>query len=389
MHPTRAKRRRQLDFTRHVPLRAQKLAHSPARALRRVQQPARASTRANAPSRARRVAATRSHAPARARRLATTGRHAPTHPAEPLTRAAAALSRANPRRSTSLDQQRDYSSGTNERVPEATGRGQKKRPEKRSQEGGHRGQEKRRDKKNCPRNKAQDQSSEVATTAMMAVDESDVLLAASADEEDLYGWQTTQRRIVGKGTVRFRMADGRSMKVTGIRHVSLRCKIRSDETLKLVEEYSEFPRETRNAARERKLKGYTDWRGVSRQEELLSDIGPMSDTGAQEDALGYVQKSGQKREGATSAGCPWRSSEEKDRVNERWSHDDLQSDVLCSAPRWRGAGHLSEKLQALRFGSAFTSVEVELPVEEGVTYLRYYLADLIGELDQKLSGWIT
>ncbi|GFY85814.1 hypothetical protein Acr_04g0005520 [Actinidia rufa] len=55
----------------------------------------------------------------------------------------------------------------------ATGRGQKKRPEKRSQEGGHRGQEKRRDKKNCPRNKAQDQSSEAATTAMMA----------SADEE--------------------------------------------------------------------------------------------------------------------------------------------------------------------------------------------------------------
>ncbi|GFY80836.1 hypothetical protein Acr_01g0006450 [Actinidia rufa] len=65
----------------------------------------------------------------------------------------------------------------------ATRRGQKKRPEKRSQEGGHRGQEKRRDKKNCPRNKAQDQSSEAATTAMLAVDESDVLLAASADEE--------------------------------------------------------------------------------------------------------------------------------------------------------------------------------------------------------------
>ncbi|GFS35351.1 hypothetical protein Acr_00g0039320 [Actinidia rufa] len=33
----------------------------------------------------------------------------------------------------------------------------------------------RRDKKNCPRNKTQDQSSKAATTAMMAVDESDVL----------------------------------------------------------------------------------------------------------------------------------------------------------------------------------------------------------------------
>ncbi|GFZ21514.1 hypothetical protein Acr_29g0006760 [Actinidia rufa] len=87
----------------------------------------------------------------------------------------------------------------------ATGRGQKKR----SQEGGHRDQEKRSKKKyrqmttegkiqrshfKCfycdqegqeefPRNKAQDQSSKAATTAMMAVDESDVLLAASADEE--------------------------------------------------------------------------------------------------------------------------------------------------------------------------------------------------------------
>ncbi|GFZ15874.1 hypothetical protein Acr_25g0002830 [Actinidia rufa] len=105
--------------------------------------------------------------------------------------------------------ERDYSSGTYERVTEERS---KKRPEKRSQEGGHRGQENRqrrvkeeipadddggqkfrghtlsafiatrRDKKNCPRNKAQDQSLEAATTAMMAV-ESDVLLAASADEE--------------------------------------------------------------------------------------------------------------------------------------------------------------------------------------------------------------
>ncbi|GFS34504.1 hypothetical protein Acr_00g0034260 [Actinidia rufa] len=80
---------------------------------------------------------------------------------------------------------------------EATGEGQEKRPEKRSQErsrkeaiekrsrqmmedGKSRGRTlsafiaTRRDKKNCPRNKAQDQSSEAATTAMMAVDESDV-----------------------------------------------------------------------------------------------------------------------------------------------------------------------------------------------------------------------
>ena len=60
---------------------------------------------------------------------------------------------------------------------------------------------------NCPRNKAPDQSSEAATTAMMAVDEGDVLLAASSDGEsdgfsdsgnayhharELFGWLTTR-----------------------------------------------------------------------------------------------------------------------------------------------------------------------------------------------------
>ena len=48
-----------------------------------------------------------------------------------------------------------------------------------------------------------------------------------------------------------------------------------DAGLTLVEEFSEFPRETRRCCGERRLKGYTDWRGVSRQEELLSDMGPV------------------------------------------------------------------------------------------------------------------
>ena len=43
----------------------------------------------------------------------------------------------------------------------------------------------------------------------------------------------------------------------------------------LVEEFSEFPRETRRCCGERRLEGYTDWRGVSRQGELLSDMGPV------------------------------------------------------------------------------------------------------------------
>jgi len=79
--------------------------------------------------------------------------------------------------------------------------------------------------------------------------------------------------IVGKG--QSCSADGRSMKVTGVRHDSLRCRSRSDEALKLVEEHSEFPRETGEVAGEGRLEGYIDWRRMSRQEELLSDMCPV------------------------------------------------------------------------------------------------------------------
>ncbi|GFY87503.1 hypothetical protein Acr_05g0011420 [Actinidia rufa] len=216
-HPTRVRGRRRLDFTRHAPPRARKLTHTPARANRRV---SRTRTRANVPSRAttRQASGGHSqHAPARARRVAATRRHAPHAPSQPQPHAPSRSERepissraitpcGKPRmKDTEGDEQEDdwadqtmlwtrsvpsfegdvprediseqslnekacveasesdYSGGTNERVLES-----------------HR---KRRDKKNCPRNKAQDQSSEAATTAMMAVDESDVLLAVSADEE--------------------------------------------------------------------------------------------------------------------------------------------------------------------------------------------------------------
>ncbi|GFZ21072.1 hypothetical protein Acr_29g0002340 [Actinidia rufa] len=233
-HPMCARGRRRLDFTRHALPRARELTHTPARATDGSCAPVRASTRANAP-----------HAPPRTKRVAATLRHAPTRPANPSLMRQADTG-------VSLSQARDYSGGTNERVPKATERGQKKRPEKRSRERGHRGQEKRRDKKNCPRNKAQDQSSEAATTTMMAVDESDVLLAASADEGS--DW-------ISDSGIAYHLCRDR--------------EIRSNEALKLVEEHSKFPRETGNAAREGRLKGYTDWKGMSRQEELLSDIGQV------------------------------------------------------------------------------------------------------------------
>ncbi|GFZ03531.1 hypothetical protein Acr_16g0001550 [Actinidia rufa] len=113
----------------------------------------------------------------------------------------------------------------------------------------------------------------------MAVDESDILLAALADgkldwvldlgnayhlyrDREVFStyaacegrvWMANNMatRVVGKGSVRFRMADGRSVTLT------------------------EFIRETRRCYREGRLECYTDWRGVSRQGELLSDMGPV------------------------------------------------------------------------------------------------------------------
>ncbi|GFZ06538.1 hypothetical protein Acr_18g0007080 [Actinidia rufa] len=70
-------------------------------------------------------------------------------------------------------------------------------------------------KKDCPKYKAQVQSSDTAATTVMADDdEIDVLLAASED-----GKVRLASRVVGRGTVRFRMADGRSVTLTEVRHV--------------------------------------------------------------------------------------------------------------------------------------------------------------------------
>ncbi|GFZ08239.1 hypothetical protein Acr_20g0000470 [Actinidia rufa] len=112
--------------------------------------------------------------------------------------------------------------------------------------GHHRGGHIKRD---CPKYKAQVQSSDTAATAVMAVDENefDVLLAASDDgksdwvldsgsayhlcrdrevfstyaacEGRIWMANNTSSRVVGRGSVRFRMADGRSVTLTEVRHV--------------------------------------------------------------------------------------------------------------------------------------------------------------------------
>ncbi|GFS34358.1 hypothetical protein Acr_00g0033520 [Actinidia rufa] len=192
---------------------------------------------------------------------------------------------------------------------------------------------------------------DIAETAVMAVDESEVLLAASdngksdwACEGRIWMANNTSSRVVGRGSVRFRMADGKSVTLT--------------ELLRLVEEFSEFPRETRRCCGERRLEGYTDWRGMSRQEELLSDMGLVVISKKSGQGKQPLHRSTQsKRRGTWGIrNGTWRirsDTRAQERCfgifvrtrEERWSHDNSQSDVLCGAPRWGGWGHPSGRVQ--------------------------------------------
>ena len=66
--------------------------------------------------------------------------------------------------------------------------------------------------------------------------------------------------IVGKG--QSGSADGRSMKVTGVRHDSLRCRSRSDEALKLVEEHTQSFQ-----GKQEKLQEKEDWKAIPTEGE--------------------------------------------------------------------------------------------------------------------------
>ncbi|GFY95106.1 hypothetical protein Acr_10g0004910 [Actinidia rufa] len=134
--------------------------------------------------------------------------------------------------------ERNYSGGTNERVPEATRRGQKKWPEKRSRERGHRGQEKRSKKR---------------YRQMMA--DGKIQKSHFKDRE------VFSTHVACEGLVRMANNTKKS------------CWQRNSLVPHGRQEIHEGDRG--NASKERKLKGYTDWKGVSRQEELLSDIGPV------------------------------------------------------------------------------------------------------------------
>ncbi|GFZ14574.1 hypothetical protein Acr_24g0007640 [Actinidia rufa] len=228
------------------------------------------------------------------------------------------------------------------------GRGQKKRPEKRSQEGGHRGQEKRRDKKNCPRNKAQDQSSEAAITAMMAVDESDVLLAASADEES--DW------ISDSGIAYHLCRDKEWRNIQSFQ--GKQEKLQEKEDWKAIPTEGECP--DRRAAVRHSSSGISKMNGRKKQP---LHRGTQSKRRKERDRVDAQRQARRRRNESLSL-------EIRDRDLSSCAHKGGEMESRRLAKRHtlqrtpvRGARHLSEKVQALRFESAVTSEEVELPVE--------------------------
>ncbi|GFY93698.1 hypothetical protein Acr_09g0001440 [Actinidia rufa] len=241
----------------------------------------------------------------------------------------------------------------------------------------------------CPKYKAQDQSSNTATTAVMAdEDEIDVLLAASDDgnmrEGRIWMANNTASRVVGRGSVRFRMADGRFVTLTEVRHVpNLRKNLISigmlDSKGCSFEASGGILRVSKGNKEmmwERRLEGYTDWRECPDRGELLFDMGPVVlarrvDKGS--NRCTEVRKA--------SAGVPGGSRVVQEHREMLWDMY-LKSGQTrlcaqgrrdgatttrkvmyfaahpgggCGAPRG-GAGHLGEKVQALRCGGAYTSV---------------------------------
>ncbi|GFS37413.1 terpenoid cyclases/Protein prenyltransferases superfamily protein [Actinidia rufa] len=181
-------------------------------------------------------------------------------------------------------------------------------------------------KRDCPKYKAHDQSSDTAATTVMDVDvdedEIDVLLTASEDgksdwvldsgsayhlcrdkevffayapcEGRIWMANNTSSRVVGRGSVQFYMADEKSVTLT--------------------------------------------------EGELLSDMGPV--------VLARRIDKGSNR-------CIelW-AQERRDEAmtTHKVTNFAVHPGGECGAPKWGGAGHLGEKVQALQYGGAYTSL---------------------------------
>ncbi|GFY86936.1 malectin/receptor-like protein kinase family protein [Actinidia rufa] len=199
-------------------------------------------------------------------------------------------------------------------------------------------------KRDCPKYKAQVQSSDTAATAVMAVDKSEVLLAAS--DHGKSDW---------------------------------------------------FPRETRRCCGERRLEGYTDWRGVSRQEELLSDMGPVVlarrvDKGSnrctevRKASAGVPEGSGVlctqgRRDGATTT--------------RKVTYFAAHPGGGCGAPRWgvqgtsvRRCKHFGVEVHTLRYLLRFHFCELEYEIKENEnTGFSIFVNEEVAEAKADITEW--
>ncbi|GFZ18909.1 hypothetical protein Acr_27g0006480 [Actinidia rufa] len=237
-------------------------------------------------------------------------------------------------------------------------------------------------KRDCPKYKAQVQSSDTAETAVMADDdEIEVLLAASKVGKSDWMANNTASRVVGRWSVRFCMANGRSVTLTEVRHVpNLRknlisigmldakgCRFDASGGILRVSKGN------KEMLWGKKTRGLYDWRECPDKRSYCPTwVQWMSIEKLRERRPSRFFEAVQRKGAAT----PKRVSFALDLISggvlspivrtreERWSHDNSQSDVLCGAhpgggcgaPWWGSAGHLGEKVQALRCGGAYTSV---------------------------------
>ncbi|GFS39374.1 transcription regulator [Actinidia rufa] len=263
-------------------------------------------------------------------------------------------------------------------------------------------------KRDCPKYKAQDQSSDTAATTVMAVDESEVLLAASdngksdwvldsgsayhlcrdrevfstyvACEGRIWMANNTASRVVGRGSVRFRMADGRSVTLTEVRHVpnlwknlisigmldSKGCSFEaSGGTLRVSKGNKEilWGKKTRGLYR---LEGSVQTggatirhgsSGISKengQGKQLLHKGTQSKRRVQD-----VHREAQRKETKSILrSCTAKGAGRRDGATTtlKVTYFATHPGGVCGAPQWGGARHLGEKVQALWCGGAGTSV---------------------------------
>ncbi|GFY99130.1 hypothetical protein Acr_13g0005310 [Actinidia rufa] len=263
---------------------------------------------------------------------------------------------------------RDYSGGTNERVPESHRKRSKE--EAREEVSRRRSQRSREEvKEEIPTDDGGGQnpeSSEAATTAMMAVDESDVLLAASADEEsdwisdsgiayhlcrdkevfsihvaceDLFGWLTT--RLLAKDSP---VPHGRREIHEGDR--GKQEKLQEKKDWKAIPTEGECP--DRRAAVRHSSSGISKMDGRKKQplhkrhakqrrEYLMDDVheeAQRRETESMHNDRRDVAETSLFRSRSVAVISPVVHTRE-----ERWSHDDLPKRRTLHAPRsYRRAG---------------------------------------------------